>query len=69
MKLTALEKLDKELMKNLFIKPSLLKEFHLLIEQAKELEKEQIEEAWWNGNGNKEWQNTGEMYFNKTFKN
>ena len=42
----------------------------LLVEQAKGMEKEQIKEAWENGDGEFDYTSTelSEQYYNKTFK-
>ena len=71
MKQTAVEWLANELFKQLTGQPDkiLLKE---VLEQAKEMEKQQIIDAWHNGYNNQspmiDEENCGQQYYNETFK-
>ncbi len=63
---TAVEWLEKKIKE---FNTVITKEYLLiLIEQAKEIEKEQIMEAWFDGTTNWDSESSSEQYYNETFK-
>ena len=69
MKQTAVEWLAKEVDRFLYdVKPFNYKYIEKAVEQAKEMEKEQIMEAWFDGTTNWDSESSSEQYYNETFK-
>jgi hypothetical protein len=65
MKQTALEWLYEEFTKTNYLTED---EFYMIFNQAKEMEKEQIMEAWFDGTTNWDSESSSEQYYNETFK-
>jgi hypothetical protein len=63
-KQTAVERLIEQIKKDQTIKAKPISEWNIVFEQAKKMEKEQIIEAYCNGDDNI----SAEQYYNETFK-
>ena len=56
------------LFEQILLTPLDIRSINKCLEQAKEMEKEQIMDAWFNGTTNWDSESSSEQYYNETFK-